>query len=168
MHYQLNSQGEAMTIDSTHEVSRDGRGLRILLPGAATDGALAIVDCEIAASTSGPPLHIHPASEETFVVVSGQLLVHVDGHLHVLGVDEALHVPRGAAHTFATAPEDGARFLALHSPAGFEEFHSAAAESERQRGEPLGVDDLIALARHHDWALAGPPLLPSGDLARRP
>jgi hypothetical protein len=37
-----------MTI-STHGVSRDGRGLRILLPGSATGGVLAIVDCEIAA-----------------------------------------------------------------------------------------------------------------------
>jgi mannose-6-phosphate isomerase-like protein (cupin superfamily) len=157
-----------MRTDPTHQGSRDGRGLRILLPGSATDGALAIVDCEIAASTSGPPLHIHPASDETFVVTSGHLLVHLAGDLHVLGPHEVLHVPRGAAHTFATPREQGARFLAVHSPAGFEEFHAAAAASERERGEPLGVDRLIALARHHDWALAGPPLLPSGDLAPRP
>lgn len=157
-----------MTIDSTHDVSRDGRGLRVLLPGSATGGALAIVDCEIAEATSGPPLHTHPGSTETFVVVSGRLLVHVEGQLRVLGPGDEVPVPRGAAHTFATPPGEGARFLAIHSPAGFEEFHVAAAESERDRGEPLGVDHLIALARRYDWALAGPPLLPSGELAPRP
>jgi quercetin dioxygenase-like cupin family protein len=157
-----------MTVDSTREISRDGRGLRILLPGPATDGALAVVDCEIAEAVSGPPLHTHPDSGETFVVVTGRLLVHVEGHLRVLDPGNELHVPRGAAHTFATPPGKGARFLAIHSPAGFEEFHAAAAESERQRGEPLAVDDLLALARGYDWALAGPPLLPSGELASRP
>jgi mannose-6-phosphate isomerase-like protein (cupin superfamily) len=157
-----------MTINTAREVSRDGRGLRILLPGAATDGRLAIVECEVSEATSGPPLHTHPDSEETFVVVSGRLLVHLGGELHVLGPDDVLHVPRGAAHTFATPPGEAARFLAIHSPAGFEVFHAAAAALERERGEPLGTDGLTALARHHDWAPAGPPLLPSGRLVPWP
>lgn len=157
-----------MTMNTAHEVSRDGRGLRILLSGAATGGRLAVVDCEIAEATAGPPLHTHPASGETFNVISGQLLVHLEGDLHVLGPDDVLHVPRGAAHTFATPPGEGARFVSIHSPAGFEEFHAAAAESERDRGAPLALDSLIALARHYDWTLAGPPLQPSGELALQP
>lgn len=157
-----------MTVHTAHEVSREGRGLRILLPGAETGGALAIVECEIPEATSGPPLHVHPGSEETFVVISGRLLVHRAGEVHVLGADEALHVPRGAAHTFATPPDQGARFLAIHSPAGFEVFHAAAAALERERGRPLTADGLVALARHHDWAPAGPPLQPSGRLVARP
>ena len=135
------------------------------MSGASTGGRLAIVDCELAAGAVGPPLHRHPGSGETFQVVSGELLVHLEGELHVLGPDEVLHVPRGAAHTFATAPGGGARFLSTHSPSGFEEFHAAAAQSERDRGEPLALDSLIALARTYDWELAGPPLLPSGQLA---
>jgi quercetin dioxygenase-like cupin family protein len=157
-----------MTIDSAHEVSRDGRGLRILLPGRATDGSLAIVDCEISEGASGPPLHRHPGSGETFIVVTGRLLVHVEGRLRGLGPGDELHVPRGTAHTFATPPDEGARFLAIHSPAGFEQFHVAAAQRERERGEPLVADELVALARAYDWDLAGPPLLPGGELAPRP
>ena len=150
-----------------HDVSRDGRGLRILLPGAAAEGALAVVDCEIAASTSGPPLHTHPESDETFIVLSGQLLVRAGDDLHALGADDVLRVPRGTPHTFASPVAAGARFLTVHSPAGFEEFHAAAAAGERDRGEPLGVDGLVALARQYDWAPAGPPLLPNGELAAR-
>jgi quercetin dioxygenase-like cupin family protein len=152
-------------INVTREVSRDGRGLQILVSGASTGGRLAIVDCELSGGVVGPPLHRHPGSGETFQVVTGQLLVHLGGELHVLGPDEVLHVPRGVAHTFATAPGQGARFVATHSPAGFEEFHAAAAEQERDQGEPLTLESLVALARHYDWELAGPPLLPSGRLA---
>jgi quercetin dioxygenase-like cupin family protein len=154
-----------MGSNATREVSRDQRGLRILVSGASTGGRLAVVDCELAAGAVGPPLHRHPASGETFQVVSGKLLVYLDGDLHELGPDEVLHVPRGAAHSFATVPGEGARFVSIHSPAGFEEFHAAAAERERDQGEPLELASLIALARHHDWELAGPPLLPSGRLA---
>ena len=157
-----------MGIQATQEVLRDARGLRILLSGASTGGRLAIVDCELAAGAVGPPLHRHPGSGETFQVVTGQLLVHLDGDLHVLGPDEVLHVPRGVAHTFATAPQQGAKFVAIHSPAGFEEFHAAAAQGERERGGPLALDSLITLAGHYDWELAGPPLLPSGQLAPQP
>jgi hypothetical protein len=53
----------------------------------------------------------------------------------------------------------------VHTPGGFEGFHIAAAAAEEQKGEPLGVPELIGLASKFDWQLVGPPLLPTGQLA---
>jgi hypothetical protein len=61
--------------------------------------------------------------------------------------------------------DQAARFITVHTPGGFEGFHTAAAAAEEQKGEPLGVPELIGLASKFDWQLAGPPLLPTGQLA---
>jgi mannose-6-phosphate isomerase-like protein (cupin superfamily) len=148
--------------------SRAGRGLDILLSGKDSAGAAAVIDCHVPAATAGPPLHRHPASDETFVVISGTLLVHVDGQLTELTAGGLVHVSRGTPHTFATPPGDGAHFLTLHTPGGFEGFHVAAAAAEHLAGGPLPQPELIKLAGGFDWQLAGPPLLPTGELLRAP
>jgi hypothetical protein len=109
--------------------SRAGRGLDILLSSEDTAGTAAVVDCHVPAATAGPPLHLHPASDETFVVISGTLLVHVDGQVTEL---------------------------------------TAGAAAERAAGGPVPPPELIKLAAGFDWQLAGPPLLPTGDLLRIP
>ncbi len=150
-------------------VSRDQRGLTILLSSQASGGALAVLDCDIPAATSGPPLHTHPGSDETFLVRSGTLLVHLDGEVTELGAGDLVHIPRGTRHTFATPPGSAARFFTLHTPGGFEQFHAAAADAERRRGAPLPRAELMNLAAGFDWQPAGPPLLPTGVLlADRP
>jgi hypothetical protein len=75
--------------------SRAGRGLDILLSSEDTGGTAAVIDCHVPAATAGPPLHRHPASDETFVVISGTLLVHVDGQVTELTAGGLVHVSRG-------------------------------------------------------------------------
>ena len=154
-----------LTADDRQTVARHARGLEVVLAAEATGGALAVLDCLVPAGTAGPPLHRHPESDETFLVTEGRLLVHLDGTVTEVGAGGVVFVSRGVAHTFATGPGAGARFIAVHTPGGFEGFHVAAAAAEDEKGEPLGVPELIGLASGFDWELAGPPLLPSGQLA---
>jgi quercetin dioxygenase-like cupin family protein len=145
-------------------VGRDHRGLRTILPSATTGGVVAVVDVEIAAGTAGPPLHIHPTSDETFLMLDGVLLVRLDGEVAQLGAGDVVHITRGTSHSFATPQSSGAHFLTLHTPGGFEEFHAEAADAERRRGAPLLPPELVRIAAGYDWQLAGPPMLPSGEL----
>lgn len=145
-----------------------GRRMRLLLDGESTDGTLAVLGCEMPAAASGRPLHRHPGSDETFLVQDGELLLHLDGTTHRLAAGDVAFVPRGSAHTFATGERSGARFVAVHTPGGFERMHREVHRAERDTGRVFGPADIMPIAARHDWALAGPPLLPTGRLASTP
>jgi quercetin dioxygenase-like cupin family protein len=142
-----------------------GRGMRMLLDSAATGGALAVLVCEAPQASPGPPLHVHPASDETFLVLEGALLLHADGQTHTVAAGGSLFVPRGTPHTFATGTDLPARFVAIHTPGGFEQMHRDVHAAEAEAGRALALEEIIAIAQRYDWQIAGPPLLPTGQLA---
>jgi quercetin dioxygenase-like cupin family protein len=98
-------------------VGRHRRELEVILASAPT-GAAAIVGCAARPGTCGPPLHAHAASDETFFVLSGVLLVYVDGQVATIPEGGLVHVSGGMPHTFATTPDSPARFFVLHTPGG--------------------------------------------------
>ena len=156
-----------IVLDQPHRsaVDRTGRGIEFLLSSAETAGTLAILDCQIPPGTSGPPLHVHPGSEETFLVTAGILLIRVGEEVVQVAPGGLVHVSRGTPHTFATTPAAAAGFLVVHTPGGFEQFHVAAASAERDSGAALTPNELAAVAAGFDWRPVGPPLSPSGSLA---
>ena len=67
------------------------------------------------------PLHTHPDSDETMYVVEGEILMHMDGVEHRVGVGGTAVAPRGVPHAFmVTSPV--ARMLCLHTPGCCEAF----------------------------------------------
>jgi quercetin dioxygenase-like cupin family protein len=147
-------------------VGREGRGLEVLLSAEQAGGSTSVLECFVAAGSSGPPVHVHPGSDETFLVLSGVLLVYVDGRVSEVGEGGLIHVTRGTEHTFATSPASDVRFLTIHTPGGFERFHAAAAAAGAERGAPLSRRELGELASTFDWRLAAPSrvLIPTGTL----
>ena len=137
---------------------RNGRDSVLKATGKDTAGHLAIQELAHPQGVPGPPLHIHLNTEEAFYVLAGQLRVRVGEHEHTLGAGGFILVPQGLAHTFATAGHEPARFLTIHSPAGFEQFSIDVADAERQLGHELGPAELTPLASRQDWQIAGPPL----------
>ena len=116
------------------------------------------------------PLHTHPEAEETFYLLAGSILLHVDGTETELGPGGVAVIPRNAAHAFL-AREDGARMLCLHTPGGGEEFYRTASEPARA-GEPkLPVDfDRIrqAAVATGSMRVVGPPPFQPGDRSTAP
>ncbi|MCT2588414.1 cupin domain-containing protein [Streptomyces sp. N2-109] len=134
----------------------DGRrGFEIVLSSAVTGGTSALVEAKVDGAMSGPPLHTHPESEETYFVVSGTLLLYIDGEVTELGPSGLAHITRGSQHTWATPVGAGAHFLTLHTPGGYENYHPTALQAERDKGAPLTQEDLFQLAKGFDWELAG-------------
>jgi quercetin dioxygenase-like cupin family protein len=60
-------------------------------------------------------LHAHPHEDETFIVLEGEILVHVDGSEHRVGPGGIAVAPRGTKHAFLVTSEVG-RILALQTP----------------------------------------------------
>ena len=105
------------------------------------------------------PLHTHPAADETFYLLDGSLLLHIDGVEHELRPGGVAVIPRGMPHAFMAQAED-ARMLCLHTPGGGEDFYRTASEPAIP-GEPaLPVDfDRIrhAAASTGSMTIVGPP-----------
>jgi mannose-6-phosphate isomerase-like protein (cupin superfamily) len=113
------------------------RELEVILASAPAGAAVAVVACTISPATSGPPLHVHAASDETFFVLSGVLLVHADGQAATIPEGGLVTVSRGMLHIFATTPGSPARFLVLHALGGSGESRIAAAHAVQEHGGPL-------------------------------
>lgn len=141
-----------------------GRRLRLLLDSASTEGRMSVMECELPAEAAGPPLHVHPQTDETFLVHEGTLLLHVAGVTHRLRGGDSAFVPRGTPHTFASADEP-VRFGCVLTPGGFEGMHRDVRRGEEAAGRPFSPAEIVPIAARYDWQLAGPPLLPTGQLA---
>jgi quercetin dioxygenase-like cupin family protein len=105
------------------------------------------------------PLHTHPTADETFYLLDGSMLLHIDGVEHELRPGGVAVIPRGVPHAFL-AQAGGARMLCLHTPGGGEAFYRTASEPAHP-GEPvLPVDfDRVreAAASAGSMTIVGPP-----------
>lgn len=102
---------------------------------ADTGGELFEAVNVLAPDFAGPPLHIHPAAEEGYAVVSGTLDVCVGGPWRKLSAGESATVPAGTPHTLRNGSGEEVRLVNVHKPAlGFEQFfrrlHALACSCE--------------------------------------
>jgi quercetin dioxygenase-like cupin family protein len=100
-----------------------GALVRIPLVGDVTAGSLAILEHQ-GERGYGSPVHRHLADEESFVVFDGELRV-VGGETRAAGAGAVAFLPRQVPHGFVVTSQQ-ARFLTLHTPAGFDRFTLAA------------------------------------------
>jgi quercetin dioxygenase-like cupin family protein len=106
------------------------------------------------------PLHRHPDADETFYMLDGEILLHIDGQqqrsLHAGGI---AIIPRGVPHAFMVTSTQ-ARMLCLQTPGSGEAFYRQASEPAISGQPPLPVDlARIAEAANQTGAIEilGPP-----------
>lgn len=76
-----------------------------------------------AGMTSGPPVHVHPTSDDIFEVIEGELDVCVDGKWTTLRAGDTATAPAGVPHTLRNSTGRPVRLVNAHKPAlRFEEF----------------------------------------------
>lgn len=121
-------------------------------------GLVSFFEFSLDAWQSGPDLHLHGNSDESFYVLSGSMEMQVGEQRHVLEAGEFAWVPRGTAHTFANAGTAIARALTIATPGGIEDFF---VEHARYLASTTGKADRAVLAElreRHGGALLGPPI----------
>jgi quercetin dioxygenase-like cupin family protein len=105
------------------------------------------------------PVHIHPASDETFYMLEGDILLDLDGQRRELATGGVVVVPRGVPHAFTvTSPE--ARFLTIQTPGTDEAFYRLASDPAPPGSKPTPVDfDRVRQAAEETGAIQiiGPP-----------
>ena len=142
--------------------------LTLKATGEQTDGAFLLVE-ELAGRGKLTPLHSHPAEEESFYLLDGEALFHLDGAERSLGAGSFVSVPAGVPHAYLVTSEV-ARMLCLITPGSgrMEAFVREAAVPTAQRSlppaGPLDIERIAAAAeRTGAVKILGPP--PFGDPA---
>jgi quercetin dioxygenase-like cupin family protein len=106
------------------------------------------------------PLHTHPESDETMYVLEGEILMHMDGQEHRVGVGGLAVAPRGVPHAFLVLSET-ARLLCLHTPGCGQAFYWGASEPIIDGGPGSGSVDFARVqasaAENGGIEILGPP-----------
>jgi len=105
-----------------------GGGLHIWKATAEeTDGAFLLFEDRMDHGKA-TPLHVHPDSDETMIVLEGEIVMHLDGEDHIVGPGGIASALRGVPHAFKVTGADGARVLCLHTPGCCQAFYWDASE----------------------------------------
>jgi quercetin dioxygenase-like cupin family protein len=103
------------------------------------------------------PRHRHRRASETFIVLDGELLIEAGGERRVAAAGHVAVLPRDQVHTFMVVSAT-ARYLTLHTPAGFDAFVRDVSHAAGAGGAPPDRAALIALAAGHGIDIVGPGL----------
>jgi quercetin dioxygenase-like cupin family protein len=119
-----------------------------------TNGKAVLVEAFVKPRGAVAAAHVHPAQEERFQVVAGELEFRLGRQTIVAGPGDRVHVPAGTPHRFRNVGEETAHFVCEVRPAlGFERlietmFGLAADGKVSPRGLPNPLR-LAVIARHH-------------------
>ena len=120
-----------------------------------TDGALSISEYT-GYTKGGPPLHIHPHIDETFIVVEGEHLFQLGEEQFHLMAGDTIFIPRGVPHAPAQLADKG-KYLFFFTPSGQMEDFFRALGNLKVNGQ-ASPEQMAKLFTDHDMIIVGPPL----------
>ena len=100
----------------------------------------------------GAPAHTHTREDEAFYVLSGEVLVEVEGMTDPLrlGTGAFLFAPRHRRHGYRNVGADTARLLVLAVPgAGLDRMFAAFDEAAKRSGRMPAIETIAAIAEHY-------------------
>ncbi len=143
-------EGETLWFAGAHQT--------IKYPGEWSDGKFSLVEVVVPQGRA-TPLHQDP-SDETFYVLDGDLIFHIDGTERRVGPGDTLAVRRGVPHAF-TVTSALARFLVLNTPGTHDQYFrdggEPATNADFNNAPPPNHEKIEASNRKHGIEILGPP-----------
>jgi quercetin dioxygenase-like cupin family protein len=136
---------------SAEELMFLGSRCRVLATSESSGGKYGLVDMIEVAPGDMPPLHVHHAHDEGFLLLEGALSLFLPDREIALRPGEFVLAPGGVPHTYQVG-DAPARWLVLSMPAGFERFVEDVAALDEVKPESL-----TATAAPHGIEILGPP-----------
>jgi quercetin dioxygenase-like cupin family protein len=126
--------------------------------GAETGNAFSLHEAIVPPGASAPP-HTHSREDESFYVLSGEVIVELEGEPQPVrvGAGGFFYGPRGRRHAFRNAGDREARLLVIATPgAGLEAmFDALDAAGKAAQGMPP-LDEVFAIAARYGVAIQPP------------
>ena len=129
---------------------------RLLIAGQQSGGEFALFQSSGERGHTAPR-HRHRLAAETFIVLDGEILIEAGDERRVAAAGHVAVLPRDQVHTFLVVSVT-ARYLTLHTPAGFEAFVRDVSDAARAGSGPPDRAVLVALAAEHGIDIVGPGL----------
>jgi quercetin dioxygenase-like cupin family protein len=152
--------GQALTNPVT------GETLVFRTTSADTNGERVVVETFVEPNGAVAAAHMHPAQEELFEVLGGELEFRVGTQTIVAKPGDRVLVPAGTAHRFRNIGDETAHFVCEVSPAlGFEQlietmFSLAADGKTNRKGMPNPLHLAVIAQAHFDTVrLPFPPAI---------
>jgi quercetin dioxygenase-like cupin family protein len=127
-----------------------------------TDNAFTLFE-ELSQRGKVTPLHMHPVADETFCVISGEIVVYLDGAEQTVGAGGTASIPRGMPHAVMVSSVT-ARVLTLVTPGSkalemfFREVGQPATQRTLPPSVPLPLEKIRAAAmKYGSVVILGPP-----------
>jgi uncharacterized cupin superfamily protein len=121
-----------------------------------TAGLLSVFEFTLAAWESGPVLHLHKASDESFYMLSSELELQIGDERSIVSPGGFAWVPRGTPHTFANTGEAATRGTTIATPGGIERMFQELAEYVASTNGRPDQHELDAIRHRHGEATLGP------------
>lgn len=140
--------------------------LSIKVTDRESDGSLFVFE-DTAPKAKTTPLHVHPGHDETFYIIEGEMLFHVDGDELSAGPGGVAFVPRGVPHAFLVTSEF-TRWVAIITPGDGEAFVREGGEAAPVAEPPppgsLDIPRLKAAGERTGFMkVLGPPPFAMGE-----
>ena len=127
-------------------------------PGDWSEGKFSLVEVSVPRGRA-TPLHRDP-SDETFYILEGDVLFHVDGTERLAGPGDTISLRQGVPHAFVVS-SDVARFLVLNTPGTHDRYFRDGGEpaTHQNFGDAPAPDygRIEASNAKHGVEMLGPP-----------
>jgi quercetin dioxygenase-like cupin family protein len=104
---------------------------------------------------SGPPLHVHHREDETYYVLTGEILFQVGDTKYNMAPSSTIYAPRDVPHCWANSGSTESRMVMACTPGGFEEFFEEYANAIADKANQMQMNQVMA---KYGCEMLGPPL----------
>jgi quercetin dioxygenase-like cupin family protein len=122
-------------VDNDGVIRAFGQQAHVLVSSEQTGDAFCVLRFFIPPGNVTPP-HLHRATDETFLIESGELELNRGGEVLRGRKGDIIYLPKGISHGLRVIGNDGVTLVVCVVPGGgFDRFFAACAE-EFKKGEP--------------------------------
>ena len=120
--------------------------------GAQSGGQWLALEYTAPPQFAGPPRHWHKVTTEIFFVLEGTLTLTAGEETIQAGPGGYAYVPPGTVHGFSNQTDAPARYFAIASPAGLEDYFAEMMEliKDEPSWPPKDMSKIVALMAKYD------------------
>src|SRR3954451_19549801 len=130
--------------------------LRMVAPGAVTEGRYGLVEYTVAARSAGAAPHYHHTFSEAFYVLTGELTIYANARWQPYRPGDFALVHEAGVHGFRNDGDEETSFLILFAPGVAREISSAERAELRTRGPgpaEMTPEGRAAFSPRHDQVM---------------